>query len=91
MIAEDGKITASKPGRTAIRVRFLRSVASVDVRIGYEGLAAPSAFRSQNVIDEIVAQTWREVGLTPVGQAADHVFLRRASVRAFTSPTVSSA
>lgn len=77
-ISDLGRITALEPGRSIIRIRYLKKVAAVDVLVGLETDQQDWNWQSNNVVDEIVSKTWREVGVAPAKPAADHRFLRRA-------------
>ncbi|MBI3865215.1 MAG: DUF1553 domain-containing protein [Planctomycetia bacterium] len=79
MIAEvtrTGVVTAHKPGKTAVQVRFLGQVAAVGVSIPYSP-AATFDFPEQNYIDGLAAAEWRRLGLAPAPLADDATFLRR--------------
>ena len=77
-ISDLGRITALEPGRSIIRIRYLKKVAAVDVLVGLETDQQDWSWQSNNIVDEIVSKTWREVGVAPAKPAADHRFLRRA-------------
>ena len=71
-----GAVTAHRPGKTAVQVRYLGQVAAVSVSVPY---AAQSNFEFpvQNYIDELAVAEWRRLGATPAPLADDATFLRR--------------
>jgi len=80
-----GGVSALKAGRTAATVRYMGQVAAVPVTIPYETVPdakSPPAgdFTARNFIDDIVANEWSKLGLTPVETCSDGEFLRRASL-----------
>lgn len=77
-ISDLGRITALEPGRSIIRIRYLKKVTAVNVLVGLELDQQDWNWQANNVVDEIVSKTWREVGVAPAKPAAEHRFLRRA-------------
>ncbi len=71
-----GLVTAHRPGKTAVQIRYLGQVAAVSVSIPY---AAPSTFEFpvQNYIDELTVAEWQRLGAKPAPLAEDATFLRR--------------
>ena len=76
-VSADGKITASEMGRVVVRVRFQKKVTGVDVVIRSEAEPQDWEWQPNNVIDQIMSQTWRDAGMTPLESTEDRVFLRR--------------
>ncbi|MDB5336116.1 MAG: Protein of unknown function (DUF1553)/Protein of unknown function [Planctomycetaceae bacterium] len=71
-----GTVTAHRPGKTAVQVKYLGQVAAVSVSVPY---AAPSSFEFpvQNFIDELAVVEWKRLGAKPAPLADDATFLRR--------------
>ena len=76
-VSASGVVTANKPGRSPVTVRFLGQVAAVSVTIPYEGLAEPTDFTPRNYIDELVLAQWKRVGVSSAPLAGDYEFVRR--------------
>lgn len=75
-VTRTGTVTARTAGRTAVSVRYLGQVATVDVLVPYSG-DQKFEFAEANFIDEIVAAEWRTMGVRPASLADDATFLRR--------------
>lgn len=71
-----GVVTAGRPGRTAVTVRYLGQVAAVSVSIPYAENVA-FEFPPQNFLDELVVAEWKRLGVAPAPLADDATFLRR--------------
>lgn len=71
-----GIVTALRPGKTSVAVKYLGQVASVSVSIPF-GPASTFDFPSQNFLDEIAAAEWKRLGVEPAPLADDSTFLRR--------------
>lgn len=71
-----GQVTAHRPGKTAVQVRYLGQVAAVSVSVPF---AAPSTFEFpiRNYIDEFAVAEWQRLGAKPAPLADDATFLRR--------------
>lgn len=90
-VSRTGVITALKPGRTAVTVRYLGQVATVNVSVPY-GPSARIDFTPLNFIDEIVVKEWERMGVQPAAVVDDATFLRRVSLDLIgTLPTVDEA
>lgn len=79
MIAEVtkmGVVTAHRPGKTAVQVRYLGQVASIGVSAPYAA-SVEFEFPPQNFIDELAAAEWKRLGVAPSPLADDATFLRR--------------
>lgn len=79
MIAEvtrTGVVTAQRPGKTAVQVRYLGQVAAVGVSVPYAA-AVDFEFPEQNFIDRLAAAEWKRLGIQPAPLADDATFLRR--------------
>lgn len=71
-----GGVTAHRPGKTAVQVRYLGQVAAVSLAVPYP--ASPTFdFPVQNYIDELVLSEWQRLGARPAPLADDATFLRR--------------
>ncbi|HEU4753373.1 MAG TPA: DUF1549 and DUF1553 domain-containing protein, partial [Armatimonadota bacterium] len=93
-VDEDGKMTAAKPGETAIMIRYLNGVGVVNVRVPRAPLpaAAFAGFKPVNYIDQLVLEKLRDVRIPPSGLANDSEFLRRAYIDTCgLTPTVEEA
>src|SRR5207249_3359823 len=93
-VADDGVVTTTGRGETAIMVRHLGRVAVARVTVPYQRLARyPGRPRSvpiprANFIDDLVIAKWRRMGLLPSGLCSDEEFVRRAYLDAIgTLPT----
>ncbi|MEK6259523.1 MAG: DUF1553 domain-containing protein [Planctomycetota bacterium] len=75
-ISRAGVVTAQRPGKTSVAVKYLGQVASVSVSIPF-GPASTFEFPSQNLLDEIAAVEWKRLGVQPAPLADDPTFLRR--------------
>lgn len=75
-VSPDGRMTALRPGKTSVSIRYLGQVASVSVTTPF-GESAPVDFAPNNYIDELVSAEWTRLGMAPAAPASDHEFLRR--------------
>lgn len=75
-VAPDGRITALRPGKSSISIRYLGLVASVSVTTPF-GAETPLAIAPINYIDELAAAEWTRLGIAPAQDASDQAFLRR--------------
>lgn len=71
-----GVVTAKRPGKTAVTVRYLGQVASVSVSVPF-GSPTEFDFPPQNMLDTIAAAEWKRLGVQPAPLANDATFLRR--------------
>jgi hypothetical protein len=69
--------TLSMTGQAAVMVRFAGQVTVFRAVVPNAG-AKPFAFAAKNVVDELTAKKWRELGLAPSEEAGDEAFVRRA-------------
>jgi hypothetical protein len=74
-------LTAAGVGETAVMARYLGQVAVCRVIVP-PAWPAPklTAFKANNLIDQLVARKWQELRLAPSDLCADAEFLRRASL-----------
>ena len=79
-VANDGRLMAKGPGRTAITVRFMGQVASVSVTVPFANISDFPSFATTNFIDEHILAEWKTVGLIPSAVSDDATFLRRVSL-----------
>lgn len=79
-VANDGRLTAKGPGRTAVTVRFMGQVASVSVTVPFANISDFPSFATTNFIDEHILAEWKTVGLIPSAVSDDATFLRRVSL-----------
>lgn len=75
-VTRTGVVTAHRPGKTAVQVRFQGQVAAVSISVPY-GPTVEFEFPPQNFIDELVAAEWKRLGVKPAPLADDATFLRR--------------
>ena len=75
-VSREGIVSAQRPGKTAVTVRYLGQVASVSVSVPY-GPPSEFAFPAQNFLDELAALEWKHLGVQPAPLADDATFLRR--------------
>jgi len=75
-VTRTGVVTAHRPGKTAVQVRYQGQVAAVAVSVPY-GPTVDFEFPPQNFIDELAAAEWKRLGITPAPLADDPTFLRR--------------
>ena len=75
-VTSEGVITAERPGKTAVTVRYLGQVFSVAVAVPY-GEPSKFEFPPQNFLDEIAAAEWQRLGMEPAPLADDATFVRR--------------
>ena len=77
----EGKVTAKQAGATAVMLRYAGLATVSHVVIPYvQPVAPPPNFSTQNPIDRLIAQRWRELRLAPSPLCSDSEFLRRASL-----------
>lgn len=81
-VDDDGLLTSTGKGETAIMVRYLGGVGTVRVRVPRDPLPASAFanFKPVNYIDELVLEKLREVRIAPSGPAGDAEFMRRAYI-----------
>lgn len=83
-----GTVTAYRPGKTAVQIRYLGQVASVGVSVPYAN-SADFDFPPHNFIDELATTEWKRIHAPPAPLADDATFLRRVSLDLIgTLPTV---
>ncbi|MGE0607665.1 MAG: DUF1549 and DUF1553 domain-containing protein [Pirellulales bacterium] len=75
-VSPQGIVSAQRPGKTSVTVRYLGQVASVSVSVPY-GPPSEFAFPTQNFLDELAAAEWKHLGVQPASLADDGTFLRR--------------
>lgn len=75
-VSREGIVSAQRPGKTAVTVRYLGQVASVSVSVPY-GPPSEFDFPAQNFVDELAAVEWKHLGVQPAPLADDATFLRR--------------
>jgi hypothetical protein len=86
-VTPDGQAQAVSQGETNIMVRYQGRAAMARLTVPYARNKA-FAWDPRNFIDELAADKWRELGLTPSGPCTDAEFLRRAMLDAIgTTPT----
>lgn len=83
--APDGVVRAAASGETAIMLRYdgLASISRIVVPYGRRRRSPEiqaNAIRARTPIDRIIANKWRELGLTPSSRCTDYEFIRRASL-----------
>ncbi len=71
-----GLVTAHRPGKTAVQVKYSGQVAVVGLSIPY-GTASTFEFPPQNYIDELAIAEWKRLGAKPAPLADDSTFIRR--------------
>ena len=75
-VTRTGVVTAHRPGKTAVQVRYLGQVAAVSVSVPYAS-QVDFEFPPHNFIDELAAAEWQRLGVRPAPLADDATFLRR--------------
>lgn len=87
-VTRTGVVTAHRPGKTAVQVKYLGQVAAVGVSVPYA--ASPDfEFPPQNYIDELATVEWKRIHAQPAPLADDVTFLRRVYLDLIgTLPTV---
>ena len=78
-VSRQGVVTAHRPGKTAVQVRYLGQVAVVSVSVPYFA-SSDIDFPTQNYIDQLAVAEWRRLGAKPAPLADDATFLRRVSL-----------
>jgi hypothetical protein len=71
-----GVVTAHRPGKTAVQIRFLGQVAVVGVSVPYAD-SIEFSFPPKNYIDGLASLEWRRLRAAPAELADDATFLRR--------------
>jgi hypothetical protein len=90
-VSKSGVVTAEKPGKTAVAVKYLGQVASISLSVPY-GNPTQFEFPARNVIDELVTTEWTRLGIRPAPLADDATFLRRVYLDLIgTLPTVAES
>ncbi|MEO8268772.1 MAG: DUF1553 domain-containing protein [Aureliella sp.] len=85
-----GEVTVMGPGKGAISVWFGSQIAMASIVVPYSAaesspLVAERAyadFHAVNLIDEILLEEWRALGLSPSPTCSDETFVRRAYIDA---------
>jgi hypothetical protein len=72
--------TRDYSGETAIMARYQGHVAVFRASVPTGSSANLAEFTRRNVVDELVARKWRDLGLTPSAPASDQQFVRRLYV-----------
>lgn len=75
----NGRLTAREPGRAAVTVRYMGSVAAVSVTVPF-GPQVEFDWQPNNFIDTQLATEWKKLGLKPGALSSDAEFLRRVSL-----------
>ncbi len=75
-VSRSGLVTALRPGKTSVAVKYLGQVASVSVSIPF-GPESQFDFPAQNFLDAIAAAEWKRLGVQPAPLADDSTFVRR--------------
>lgn len=76
-VSRTGRVTAVRPGKTAVTVRYLGQVASISVAVPFSTEPVTIDFQPANFIDELVLAEWQRMRVTPAPLASDEEFLRR--------------
>ena len=77
-VSRDGVVTAHRPGRSSVSVRYQGLVASVAVSTPYGSPIETPDFKPRNFIDGIVQKEWQRLGVKPAPCSSDAEFFRRA-------------
>ena len=80
-VDEQGRVTVTGPGETAVSVSFLTGVAMTRVRSPFPVTIPEAAYASaarNNLVDDHVLAKLRQIRIAPSPLASDHVFIRRA-------------
>jgi hypothetical protein len=86
-----GVVTAHRPGKTAVAVKYLGQVASVGVSVPH-GDTVDFDFPARNFIDRLVVEEWKSLGVSPAPLADDATYVRRVFLDLIgTLPTVHEA
>lgn len=72
-----GTITARRPGRVAVSIRYLGQVAAVPVTVPFPHQGDPPKLARHNFIDDQLVAEWRKLGLRPAPLSSDAEFVRR--------------
>lgn len=76
-VTRTGRVTAQRPGKTAITVRYLGQVATISVAVPFSAEPVAIDFQPANFLDELVLAEWQRMRVTPAALAGDEEFLRR--------------
>lgn len=76
-VSRTGRVTAVKPGKTAVTVRYLGQVASISVAVPFSAEPVAIDFRPANFLDELALAEWQRMRVAPAPLASDEEFLRR--------------
>lgn len=76
-VSRTGKVTALRPGKTSVTVRYLGQVAAVGVAVPFAPTPVTIDFPKFNKIDELVSAEWQRLRVQPAPLASDAEFLRR--------------
>ena len=76
-ISRSGRVTALRPGKTAVTVRYLGQVASISVAVPFAAEPVAIDFQPAIFLDELVLAEWQRMRVQPAPLANDEEFLRR--------------
>jgi hypothetical protein len=87
-VNSSGHVSAVGKGQAAVMVRFEEQAAIALFVIPYSDRTSLAGWQSQNVVDELAAEKFRELGIEPSPLCDDATFVRRAYLDAIgTLPT----
>jgi hypothetical protein len=76
-VTSDGLVRAKGPGQTHIMIRFGGQASVAQITWPYGTVTAFPEYPTENVIDRLLVEKWKELGLTPSPVCSDEEFLRR--------------
>jgi hypothetical protein len=79
-VTPQGVVTAHKPGKSCVSVRYAGQVASVEVLTPFDHVDPHPDFQPANYIDELTLAEWKRLNVAPAPLCSDEAFLRRASL-----------
>ncbi|MBA2227887.1 DUF1549 domain-containing protein [Thermogemmata fonticola] len=76
-VTSDGLVRAKGPGQTHIMIRFGGQASVAQITWPYARLTSFPEYPTENIIDRLLVEKWKELGLTPSPVCSDEEFLRR--------------